>query len=148
MGGMSDQTEGFRRRLDFVLKAIDDGREPRPDWRTAIRDVVAELDDIVSRAERMKAAGLKPALDDVDSAQLAMGSLTHIWLTEEESEALWLGEATSAPGPESVLIRGIGVLCYDGVPISGPVESWTLLTNVVDGEVVEDRPALPPSPTA
>lgn len=75
-----------------MLEALGTGREPVGDWRTALHDLAADLDAIVTRAERMRAAGIRhPALDDVDDAQSAMGCLAGVWLSADENEALYLG---------------------------------------------------------
>lgn len=88
---------GYERTRAFVIAALEAGREPAGDWRVALRGVVDELDDIVTRAERMKAAGMRHrALDDVDNARCAMSSLSQVWLSLEEHEALYLGPPASA----------------------------------------------------
>lgn len=74
--------EGYERAEAFVRTALEDGREPLPDWRYSIHNAVQEIARIV-------ASNAQP--DDVDRARLAMHCLAGMWLGEVEREALYLG---------------------------------------------------------
>jgi hypothetical protein len=83
---MSDRlTEGYERLRAFAFTAAEDVDRPlRDDWRDALSDLAEGLDRIVRRDAHP---------DDVMYARLAMSDLVGVWLSVEETEALYLGEA-------------------------------------------------------
>lgn len=74
-------TEGYERYRDAILAATEVARPPLENWAGAVHDAVSEIDRIVRRNNHP---------DDVASARTAMSCLAGIWLTEDESEALYL----------------------------------------------------------
>lgn len=79
----------FDRVRAFVTEAADSGRNPSSDWRAALRDVAAALDEIVY--------GEFAHPDSVASAVTAMNALAGVWLPAGEVDQLYLGKE-GAPG--------------------------------------------------
>lgn len=79
---MSPRNEAaFDRFRDFILAATQSDREPTAEWRAALHDVAAELDEI--------AYGKNTHPDSVAAAELAMSALSGVWLTDDEKDELY-----------------------------------------------------------
>lgn len=78
-----DIIAGSDRVAAFLAEALADGPSPRPDWRAAVRDAVADL-------ERIDRDWQHP--DAVMWARLAAGSLAKMWLDGDEYEAVYTGD--------------------------------------------------------
>lgn len=76
--------EGYARTAAFVFDAAESTRPVRSDWLNAVRDAASDLDRIATSPLAHP--------DDVARARLAMAALSHIWLTVEESEDVYLGD--------------------------------------------------------
>jgi len=90
-------SEGYERVAEFVVEALEQGRDIRADWPAVLHDVAMDIDKIVQRDAHP---------DDTDSARLAMHSLAKLWLDEDQVDALHMYGLAVPPGGSSEVSDG------------------------------------------